>query len=37
MFIPADQWENYGTEQQASMVEAWILGATEKQPQYTPY
>jgi hypothetical protein len=29
-FISGDQWENYGTEQQASIVEAWTLGATEK-------
>lgn len=34
-FIPGDQWENYGTEQQASMVEAWTIGATERQPHHS--
>ena len=29
-FIPGDPWDKYGTEQQASIVEAWTNGATEK-------
>jgi hypothetical protein len=33
-FTPGDQWDKYGTEQQASIVEAWALGATEKQPHH---
>jgi hypothetical protein len=29
-FTPGRQWYEYGTEQQASIVEAWTLGATHK-------
>lgn len=29
-FTPGNQWNEYGTEQQAAIVEAWTLGATQK-------
>jgi len=29
-FTPGQQWSEYGTEQQASIVEAWTRGATER-------
>jgi hypothetical protein len=29
-FGPGRQWSEYGTEQQASIVEAWTIGATKK-------
>lgn len=29
-FIPGDQWDKYNIEQQAAMVQAWTIGATEK-------
>lgn len=31
-FNPGKQWSEYNIEQQASIVEAWTLGATQKQP-----
>lgn len=33
-FTPGNQWNEYGTEQQASIVEAWTLGATKKQGSF---
>jgi hypothetical protein len=33
-FTPGSQWREYGTEQQAAIVEAWRLGATQRSPGF---
>lgn len=35
-FVHGDQWSEYNLEQQAGIVEAWSLGATESKPPATP-